>query len=761
MNTLTFEKISRYDRRAEPVSVSIPFASGQLTAAAQLVVRDGDAAVPLQSRSLASWPDGSIKWLLVHVQPDLPGNLEKVLTFEITDSPAAASNSSRVTVTETGDGIHVDTGPLTFLVPATGFLPLRDVQLGGKRLWRTTPFDGFTLRHNGTTVSTATGPVKLTVEEAGPLKAVILVDGKHRRPDGTDYLDFHGRVTAYAGKPYLEVEHQFIHREEEVELALESLMLRFRPNADVGSPDAGAHLALGQGYYRTQIQTSDEAPLAMVIDTETLLYQANEHFIDSFYGDFWADWGDANGGLALSLYQAHQNFPKGLRVSPEGIDAQLYPETVAPAPLLRGMAKTHRLLLHFHEPEGNPSEGESLLDTVSTRSLQFQLPDHPALSREWFRENNPWLEDFFPARLPDRLITFLNRVHDGRPEALGMFHFGDAPDAGYTNQGRGQGHSVWVNNEYDRPHACALYYALTGQRRVLDSALVSARHWLDVDLCHYDPNPLIDGGLKIHTRYHVTGGVTPSHEWTEGFLDYYFLTGRTEALDAARSVAENISRHLEHPNMNTPGATSVREGGWALRALVGMWIGTGEERWREAARRLITMYLGWFAEFGALLAPYTSHSMPRVPFMISLTVNSFARYLLIEPEGELAERVKALIVGTVDDMLAHCMGPDGIAYYKELPSLRRTAPTYHLLEALTYTYRITGDEHYLKVATRQFAAMSQETGTRARPKFADDSGAVIDGEGGGRIFADKYTSLLLYAGAATSAGMLDWYEYPY
>ncbi len=766
MNTLTFEKISCYERQAEPISVSIPFASGQLAGAEQLILRDGDTPIPSQARVLASWPDGSIKWLLVHAQADLPGNQEKVLTFEISDTPTALSVSDRVTVTETENGLHVDTGPLAFLVPATGFLPLRDVQLGGKALWHATPFDGFTLRYDGVVVSTAIGAVTLTVEEAGPLKAVILVDGKHRRPDGSGYLDFHGRVTAYAGKPYVEVEHQFIHREEEVELALESLTLRFRPRADPAEqaaplPTSSPQLALGQGYYRTLIQQSEGSPLGMVIDTETLLYQANEHFIDSFYGDFWADWRDATGGLALSLYQAHQNFPKGLLVSPDGIDAQLYPETVAPALLLRGMAKTHRLLLHFHEGEPAANEDEGLLDLVSTRSLQFQLPDHPALSREWFRANNPWLEDFFPAQIPDRLITFLNRLHDGRPEALGMFHFGDAPDAGYTNQGRGQGHSVWVNNEYDRPHACALYYALTGQRRVLDSALVSARHWLDVDFCHYDPDPLIDGGLKIHTRYHVTGGVTPSHEWTEGFLDYYFLTGRTEALNAARSVAENILRHLERPTMQTPGATSVREGGWALRALVGMWIGTGEERWREAARRLITMYLDWFDEFGALLAPYTSHSMPRVPFMISLTVNSFARYLLIEPDGELAERVKGLIIGTVDDMLAHCMGPDGIAYYKELPSLRRTAPTYHLLEALTYTYRATGDEHYLQVATRQFAAMSQEIGTRARPKFADDSGAVIDGEGGGRIFADKYTSLLLYAGAATAAGMLDWYEYPY
>ena len=109
------------------------------------------------------------------------------------------------------------------------------------------------------------------------------------------------------------------------------------------------------------------------------------------------------------------------------------------------------------------------------------------------------------------------------------------PTRAIQTRAGGEGENVWVNNEYDRPHACTLYYALTGQRRALDSALVSAQHWLDVDFCHHHPDPLIDGGLRIHTRYHATGRCTPSHEWTEGLLDYYFLTGRKEGLNVANS----------------------------------------------------------------------------------------------------------------------------------------------------------------------------------------------------------------------------------
>jgi hypothetical protein len=355
-------------------------------------------------------------------------------------------------------------------------------------------------------------------------------------------------------------------------------------------------------------------------------------------------------------------------------------------------------------------------------------------------------------------MTHLIALHDSRPEAMGMMHFGDAPDAGYTDQGRGAGSTVWVNNEYDRAHACTLFYALTGERRALEAALVAARHWLDVDLCHYSPDPLHHGGLRIHTAHHVTGGVTPSHEWVEGFLDYYYLTGRKEGLEGAEMVAANILRHLERPRMRQPGAAQAREGGWAMRALVAMVQATGESIYRKALHDLVEVFLAWPEQYGGMLAPYTSHSMPRVPFMISIALNSLARYLLVEPD----ERIQELIVTTADDLLAHTLGPDGVFYYKELPSLRRHAPTVHAVEALTHAYRASGDLAYLHTALRQFdALLCRPVGaTRHGAKRLDEDGAVIRGSGGGRTFAASYTSLVTFIASAQREGLLDGYEYP-
>ncbi len=746
MNNLTFEKISKYDRQAEPVTVSIPFARGAFTEDCKLTIHDDDNCLPVQTHPLGFWDDDSIKWLLVHFQPDLPGNASKKLRFSIDEpqsQPAAPPPQATVSVTESNGKVKVDTGPLQFLINENGFLPVSEVVLNNEKM--NCLFHGFSILHEKERFTNCSAPITTEVEEQGPLRALITIKGKHSDADGNTLLDFVGRITAYAGKPYIDIEHKFIHKEEPEELKIDEISLRMNTVADYTT----SRSALGEGYYGTHIQEGDDT-LFSEINAETILYQSNEHFVDSFYGDYWADWRTNTGGVALSVYQAHQNFPVALKTDRKGISAMLHPETSPPLKVMRGMGKTHSIQLHFHGPD-------KPLEEISARSLQFQLPDRPALDPEWCRRNNPWQELFFPDKLPSKLLTCLNKLHDGRPKALGKIHFGDAPDAIYTDQGRGSGETVFVNNEYDRPHACALFYALTGQRRALDSALVSTRHWLDVDFCHYDPDPLVNGGLRVHSTYHASGGVSPSHLWTEGILDYYFLTGRKEALDTARAIGENILRHRSRPELNNAGSTSVRVNGWALRAMVGLFLGTGEERWKTEAVHIAELFLDWFDDMNGLLAPYTSHSMPRVPFMITLTVNSLARYLLIQDD----ERIKKLIVDAIDDLLENCLGPDGIFYYKELPSLKRTSPTPHALEALTHAYRITGKIQYLKTGVRQFAAMVESPPRNAgNKKKIDSSGAVLLGEGRACLFAQDYTPLIIFAGEAAKCGLLNWYEYP-
>jgi hypothetical protein len=439
-----------------------------------------------------------------------------------------------------------------------------------------------------------------------------------------------------------------------------------------------------------------------------------------------------------------------------GIVCQLYPEGQPPTAIRQGMAKTHRILLHFHGPD-------EPLAQLSIRSLQFQLPDRPVLSHDWMLGNDPWGDGLCAAEVGDRMLGELIARFMDRRTALGMLHFGDAPDAGYS-VGRSGGQTVWINNEYDHAHICAQFHFQTGERAALDAALVAARHWLDVDLCHHSPDPLQQGGLWTHTVDHAPpvgtpGGTTPSHQWVDAFLDYYFLTGRGEGLEAAQSVANNVLRQLERPALRDIAQLSVRELGWALNTLVAMALGTGEQRWKDAADEVVARLLRWHDRFGSFLAPYTSHSMPRVPFMIALTGNSLARYTRLQANP----RIDALVVSMTDDLIAHMRGPDGVFVYKEFPSLRRPFAPPQVLQLLTHAWRITGDIRYLQVGVRQLAhALRQPAPARDFVKRADPCGAILLGasSSSGATFAFNYPGLAAFAGAARPLGLLAWLEYP-
>ncbi len=147
----------------------------------------------------------------------------------------------------------------------------------------------------------------------------------------------------------------------------------------------------------------------------------------------------------------------------------------------------------------------------------------------------------------------------------------------------------------------------------------------------------------------------------------------------------------------------------------------------------------------------------RVPFMISIALNSLARYLLVDDD----DLIKRLIVQTADDMLEHCLGPDGVLYYKELPSLCRPAPTVHAVEALTHAYRLGGERRFLQAALRQFVAyFDQPAAVRVvGAKRPDEDGAVIQGSGG-REFAASYASLITFIASAVREGLLTDFEYP-
>jgi len=346
-------------------------------------------------------------------------------------------------------------------------------------------------------------------------------------------------------------------------------------------------------------------------------------------------------------------------------------------------------------------------------------------------------------------------VADGRNQGLGMMHWGDGPDHDYTQQGRGRGDLVWTNNEYDFPHAMFLLFAKTGERRFRDTALVAAQHWMDVDFCHHSDDPLKMGGQPIHTAGHVTGGVTPSHEWTEGLLDFYHLTGKREAFEKAVSIADNMIAQLESPKFSQLGGFAARETGWAMRGLIAVYNETKDEKYLNACTKIAEQFLAWKKDLGAFLAPYTSHTQVRVPFMISIAVNALHRYYTATKDV----RIPGLIVEEMGDLLDHCVMPDGRFFYKEMPSLHSRAGGWHEMEALCHAYELSGERRFLEQAYEMLktsVARGMGGGRSGKRIVKDMVGDTVLFDGSGpRSFADFYVPFMSAYKTLSDAGLTD------
>lgn len=742
MIRLHFEKLSRFKRIEEPCTAAIPFPQGKVQDISKAAIRDGDKIISAQCKITAKWPDNSVKWLLVNFLADLPGNSAKDYHL-ILDNEESLIPNKKVLIRELSGRLHIDTGELKLQLSKPGEIGL---------------FYRIENEYTSYESSEIVGPVItnerdeeffINVEkrgwevlEEGPVVSVVQTKGKHYSSKQESWIDYTVRIYAYGGKPWIRIDYSIINKEEGREQKLRSVELRIKPGYDAVS---NVSTALATSNYTSEIrQGSSENKLYHVIDAEQLLYEANEHIPETFYGTFWSDWNvEKKGGICATIYQAHQNFPKAMEVNNEGISIRILPQESFDLNLLQGMGKTHRLFLQFHGPE------ESIQD-LNVRSLQMQLPDRPVLDTEVYEKAGVF-ENIFVNNKHHEVERALVAKADGRGKAYGILHWGDAPDPGYTQQGRGNGEPVWTNNEYDFPHAAMLMYARTSERRMLDYMLVAAEHWKDVDVCHYSNDPLRYKAQITHSAHHVSGDVEISHEWVEGLFDYYHITGEASAYETALEIGENILYHLSQPRYQQKGEINARETGWALRSLVALYKETYDEKWLQYADKIVEHFESWKEEYGGWLSPYTDHTAIRVPFMISVAVGSLMRYYRVRPQ----EKIKNMIINAVKDMIENCMLDNGVFYYKELPSLRRLGNNTLVLEALTNAYELTGDAEFLKHGLVTFyESIKGERGIPGFSKQIKGDAVIIQGPGP-KGFAQSFYPIVSYYAAASDAGLLD------
>ena len=195
------------------VSWGVPWPRGQVRKNQTFTITAADGKfLPLQSWPLAYWPDGSLKWsgLATVAVAGAAG------PFRV--SPASASaeaNHTPVKVQQDGNAIGVDTGVLQCRVARSGSALIESMTI-----------DGRVVAREGSLVCTLedrsepdvvrlqnfTSSIReVQIEQDGPLRAVIRIDGTHKAERGSrEWLPFTVRLYFYGGQSAVRMIHSIV-----------------------------------------------------------------------------------------------------------------------------------------------------------------------------------------------------------------------------------------------------------------------------------------------------------------------------------------------------------------------------------------------------------------------------------------------------------------------------------------------------------------------------------------------------------------------
>lgn len=187
----------------------MPWAQGRYPADQRFALATADGKdVPVQTWATATWPDGSLKWTAHAVGPEAAGAKKFALTAGAPAPPAA-----KVDVKSTGGAITVSTGVITATIGKTGSSLITSLTRGSTEIAK----DGrLVLIRQGEIEDGDQGQEKYErfestisrteVEQSGPVRAVVRIDGKHRR-GSRSWLPFSVRLYFYAGAESFRMMH--------------------------------------------------------------------------------------------------------------------------------------------------------------------------------------------------------------------------------------------------------------------------------------------------------------------------------------------------------------------------------------------------------------------------------------------------------------------------------------------------------------------------------------------------------------------------
>ena len=672
ITTLRIDEIWHTVRELEPVRFGLPLPESMVFDPDELSLELAGRDLPIQTALLSRWSDGSARWVLIDFQADLDLRTPSEIHVLKRTQGTRICTECPIQIERLHDRLNIDTGKMTLAIPNSGVPRIGEIRTAnGFGLARTDALTAAIRDH-------VLGEIDLHIAQvetvtAGPLVTEVILTAEGLA--GRDHvLDLRLHLQFYAGKSWFHTWATILSRDKDLEIRL--LRLLVAPN---GRPvETAAHTGM---------------KLARVNNTELLYNFAVDARNDPiWYEDSpepcWVLWRGKNGGIMASVRNPDHHFPVRIAAFDGGIELDLHPESERPFHMYPWMAKTKEVLVSLVPPDRTGYE-------LTLDSGLFQRPVRPVCSPKYYAACRAFGRIFPTSRKYYGLESLIATGLRQRPVGTGEMHYGDEPNLGYTYDDRGHGELVWTNGEYDTPRMLIMQYARTSNRSWFEAAEAAAWHWMDIDFIRRSPNPRWTGGIACHEGDHrVAAYAGPSHEWAEGLIDYYHLTGWREALEIAESVGDNVCRYIEDGEFDRVGTYALRELGWGLTTIAACLRATNKNRYRETGMRAVRILRRWADELGGFREAHnyngpgaTSELQPLTlqrDSFVSLTLNGLNRFYMASGE----EEAKDLFLRETKAQLEWFQSPAGWAEQREtkLPNL----------EAFGYAYLYTGDYAYLE-----------------------------------------------------------------
>jgi hypothetical protein len=198
------------------VSFGVPFKKGEMpkNQVFSLVSADG-TSLPVQSWPLAYWADGSLKWvgLATIAGPANTGD------FTVKPGTASTEGHAKVRVSSSDTTYEIDTGAIQVRIPKWGTDLVDSIRVNGREVARNGRL--VCVLQSGPDGDAADTPPRetygtkvenVTVEQSGPVRAVVKFEGKHRGvKSDREWLPFVVRLYFYAGQNSIRMVHTIIY----------------------------------------------------------------------------------------------------------------------------------------------------------------------------------------------------------------------------------------------------------------------------------------------------------------------------------------------------------------------------------------------------------------------------------------------------------------------------------------------------------------------------------------------------------------------